>query len=175
MINKIKQKLLDAWSWVKRKVKWILVTAGIVGIATAASLTIPEKPYQYQAVIWERPTTVEGWIEDVKKESLHFKFDYQLDQMEENLTEKLPRTKKELYWIAKYPDYKRKEIEEQFTFIFNDEEIDLNEKFEDKTLQEWIENEYQSELAYWQWKTDKINQSLERIGKEKELREDKKV
>ena len=36
MIKEIKQKLSDAWNWVKKKAKEVLIILGIVGIAMAA-------------------------------------------------------------------------------------------------------------------------------------------
>lgn len=176
MFKKIKQKLINLKNWVKRNIKKVAIALGIIGIAMAAG-QIPEPPtlHEYQKVVWERPTTTQGWIEDVKKENLDIKYDYQLDQMEENLTEKLPRVQKDLDKFVNYPNYIKWELKEQFTQMFNDSEIDLKGKLESKTLQEWIDGEFVEQLAYYQWKTDKLNQSIERIKKEKELRYDELV
>jgi len=43
MINTIKTKLNQAWNWIKRKVKAILIWVGIIGVAVAATI-LPPKP-----------------------------------------------------------------------------------------------------------------------------------
>ena len=117
---------------------------------------------------WKKPQTDEEWAEDVKRESLHLKFDYQLDEMEISHQDKLPRVEKDLYWLTKYPDVKRKEIEEKIDNVPN---FDL----EGMTKEQFIESKLQEELAYYNWKVDKLNQSIERIKKEIELRTKKIV
>lgn len=157
----LKQKLHNFKIWVKEKWKKLTLIILTIGGGIVLASQIPEPLPTYQVIEWERPTTQAGWAEDVKKESLHFKYDYQLDQMEENLTEKLPKTQEQLFKHLNCPGCIKWEIKE------------------DDIYSEWgteiIDKVYQERLAYWQWKTDKISQSLERIKKEKELRAEKKV
>ena len=164
----------------KKFKKWIIGfiiggTALAGGIAAVGGIGGTEPLPEYQKVVWTRPTTNEAWAEDVKAESLNVKLDFALDEMEQSLTEKLPKVQKNLDKFIQCPECIRFELKERFTQMFKDQGIDLDKKLEGKTLQEWIDGEFNSQLAYYQWKTDKINQSLERIAKEKELRKDKKV
>lgn len=168
-------------NWIKEKFrkfrKWIIGFV-IGGVALAAGIQIlPETqpPHEYQKIVWTRPTTDAEWANDVKAEGFEHRFDFQLDQMEQSLTEKLPKIQKDLDKFIQCPDCVKYELKERFTQMFNDAGIGLNKSLEGKTLQEWIDEEFASQLAYYQWKTDKINQSLERITKEKELRKDGKV
>ena len=148
--------LKEKWNKFKNWVKGLLV----IGTVVALAQVLPSEPVHiYQVVIWDKPTTQAEWAEDVRRESLNFKFDYQLDQMEENLTEKLPRTQKDLDKFIQCPDCIKWELKEQ-----------LNEEFLGGKLTDAVEEEYQSQLHYYKWKVDKINQSIERIKKEKELR-----
>ena len=123
---------------------------------------------------WVKPTTDAQWAEDVKAESFDIKYDYQLVQMKEDLTNKLPLMEKKLDEYTKFSDYFKHLLEEQFsgdkTMVFDKDGL-----CEGRTLKQWVEDEFQQEHEYYQWKVGKINQSLERIGKEQELRTKKAV
>jgi hypothetical protein len=164
------------WTKIKTQLKrfkiWIIGFV-IGGVALAAGTQfIPETipSHIYQKVVWTKPITDAQWAEDVKEESLNFKLDFALDEMEQSLAQKLPKVQKDLDKFIQCPECIRFELKERFTQMFKDAKIDLNGKLEGKTLQEWIDEDFASQLAYYQWKTDKITQSLERIAKEKDLR-----
>ena len=122
-----------------------------------------------QILDWKvnKPTKDIDWAEDVKKESLHIKFDYQLAEMEVSHSAKLPKVEKDLDRITRFPDYRKFELEEGFKNSLTFE----NRLCEGKTLQQWVDEEYESEKHYYTWKTEKLKQSIERIKKERELRE----
>ena len=182
MFKKIKEKLNKAWNWVKTNVKKVLITIGVVGIATAAGVSqlpegiklsyLPIDDPMYQAVNWVKPTTEKEWLEDVKKESLNLKHDYQLDEMQTNLTDKLPKLQKELDRFVQFPDYVKFELTERFSQQLT---FDKNGNCEGKTLKQWVDGEFQERLDQYTADVAKVQQSLERIGKEKELRITKKV
>ena len=115
-------------------------------------LLIPSLSFA-QTVIWDKPTTNEGWAEDVKEESLHYKYYEQLKEMKESLIAKLPQPQDDLYWLLRYPDAKRKELE-----------IDGYKPVE-------VEEILKQDINYYRWKVSKIEQSIERIEKEIYLRD----
>lgn len=147
---------------IKKHITKILITIGLLGVASAAVLPeqVPDKVYT--VVNWERPATDMEWAEDVKNENFNVKHYYQLEQMEENLTEKLPKVQKDLDKFNDCPECIKWELREQ-----------LSEDFpKKKDLDKAVEKEYQDQLHYYKWKTDKISQSVERLKKEKKLRDD---
>ena len=115
-----------------------------------------------------KPQTNSQWAEDVKEESLHLKYNYQLKEMEKFHESKIPKVQKELDKFNDWPDAVRYELTKQFSQIF--EEQGNPNKIEGKTLQEWVDEEFQSQFTYYQWKKAKLEQSVERIKKERELR-----
>lgn len=170
---------------------------------------------------WEenKPSTDEAWAEDVKAESLHFKFDYQLNEMLDSHSAKVLKVEKDLDIFTNWPDVKRYELHQQFTQLFrlvaineimknhpfpkapivkdgiayeadgltpikdengniyikyepSEQEIVANipQLLEGKTLQEWADEQFESEHLNYTWKLAKLNQSVERIAKEIELR-----
>lgn len=124
-----------------------------------------ETPIVYEKINWEKPTTDIDWAEDVKKENFNVKYYYQLEQMENNLTEKLPKVQTDLDKFTECPECIKWELKEQF-----------KEEYTKKNdLDKAVDDEFESQLNYYNWKKDKINQSVERLGKEKELRDTKKV
>ena len=64
-----------------------------------------------------KPTTDVQWAEDVKAESLHVKYDYQLAEMELSHQAKIPKVDKDLDKFTKYPDAIKYELEQQFTRV----------------------------------------------------------
>ena len=116
---------------------------------------------------WQAVKTREekDWAEDVKAESLHIKYDYQLAEMEVSHEAKLPKVEKDLDRVIRFPDYRKYELEQQFSSL-----VFVDGLCEGKTLQQWVDEEYDSELLYYQWKVAKLEQSVERIKKERELR-----
>src|SRR3990167_1186026 len=112
-----------------------------------------------------KPTKDKDWAEDVKAESLHIKYDYQLAEMEESHSTKLPKVEKDLDRVTRFPDYRKYELEQQLSSL-----VFVGGLSEGKTLQQWVDEEYESEKHYYTWKTEKLKQSIERIKKERELR-----
>src|SRR3990167_2378063 len=119
-----------------------------------------------------KPQTDADWAEDVKKESLHFKFDHQLEEMEKSHQDKIPKVEKDLDKFDNWPDVVRYELTQQMTQMFESAKVDdvVPEKVEGKTLKEWVDDEFASQHLYYQWKKAKLEQSVERIKKERELR-----
>jgi len=125
-----------------------------------------------QVLNWVKPTTDLQWAEDVKTESFDVKFDYQLVQMKESLTEDLPQAEKKLDKLIRFPDYAKYKLEERFT---NQLTFDKNGECEGKTLHQWVDDEFQEKYEHTQWCIEKTKQSLERIAKEQDLRKRKIV
>lgn len=118
-----------------------------------------------------KPTTDLEWAEDVKKESLDVKYNYQLAEMKKSHEEKLPKVEKDLDVFNNWPDVPRYQLNESFKKTFQDAGIKIDERFEGKTLQEWIDEEFESQHLFYTYKVAKLQQSIERINKEIELRE----
>src|SRR3990167_11391857 len=122
----------------------------------------PKRLDKLQAIQdWEltKPSTDEAWTEDVKKENLDVKFDYQLDEMLESHADKITKVEKDLEVFTNWPQVKRYELTQQFTQMFKDAGIKGNGKLEGKTLQEWIDEEFASQQLFYTWKVAKLNQS----------------
>ena len=100
----------------------------------------------------------------IKEQSLHFRFDKQLNAMRDSHADKLPRVFDDLDKITRYPDAIRWELEQQ-----------LKEEFNGQALIDAVEEELLSQRDYYLWKTAKLNEIVELIDKEVELRKDKKV
>src|SRR3990167_8099123 len=131
----------------------------------------PKRLDKLQAIQdWEltKPSTDEAWTEDVKKENLDVKFDYQLDEMLESHADKITKVEKDLEVFTIWLQVKRYELTQQFTQMFKDQSDPA--EVEGKTLQKWIDEEFESQNLYYTWKIAKLNQSVERIAKEIELR-----
>lgn len=127
-----------------------------------------------EIVAWEarKPRSNAAWAEDVKAESLDIKRDEQLEEMEKSHVDKLPRVEKDLDKFINWPDVVRYELTQQFTQMFENAAVDgmVPETVEGKTLQEWIDEEFDSQKLMYEWKVAKLRQSVERIKKERQLR-----
>lgn len=112
-------------------------------------------PATAQVVQWEKPTTDEEWAEDVKQESFDIKSTGKLTEMRDVHVEKLQRVKYDKAEVFECPEC-----------------IRFNAK---KNYPDWsaddIEAYYQDELAKAHWEVEKLEQSIERMDKELELRE----
>src|SRR3990167_1741721 len=119
---------------------------------------------------WElnKPSTDSDWAEDIKAENLDVKFDYQLQEMLESHTDKVLKVEKDLDIFTNWPQVKRYELTQQFTQMFKDQNNPT--EVEGKTLQQWIDEEFESQQLMYICKAAKLNQSVERIAKEIELR-----
>src|SRR3990167_8063566 len=119
-----------------------------------------------------KPTKNADWAEDVKAENLDVKFDHQLEEMEKSHQDKIPKVEKDLDKFDNWPDVVRYELTQQMTQMFESAKVDdvVPEKVEGKTLKEWVDDEFASQHLYYQWKKAKLEQSVERVKKERELR-----
>ena len=136
-----------------------------------ASQNFTKRKAKLDAIIaWnaDKPKNDAAWAEDVKVESLNYKFDDQLVEMETSHEAKVPHVQKDLDKFNDFPDAIKFELNERAE---NRPNFDL----EGKTKQEWIEEEFTEQHQYYQWKIAKLNQSVERIKKEINLRSRKKV
>jgi hypothetical protein len=113
---------------------------------------------EFKEITWTEPTTDEQWAEDTKKESLHLKFDDQLQEMLTSHQSKLEKTLEELYIVEKYPGTIAAELIR-----------------EGELTEAEIDTEVASQLKYWRWKAEKLTQSVERLKKEIDLRARKVV
>ena len=124
---------------------------------------------------WEinQPATDAEWADDTKVESLDLKSDYELAEMLTSHTQKAPKVQKDLDKFTNFPGAIRFELTEQFTEMFEEQQNPT--RLEGKTLQEWMDEEFDNQQLMYTWKISKLYQSIERIAKEIELRENKKV
>lgn len=111
-----------------------------------------KETYTYQVLEWTKPTTDQQWAEDNKKESLNFRTDKELQTMLESHQAKLERLTADYAPQIKYPDSLRAEFEKSG--------MDAQE----------VEKQTNEKLANMKWELDKMNQSIERMQKEIELR-----
>lgn len=153
--------------------KWLIALIPIVAIAIwffqqerplGVSLENP------QVIEWVKPTTDAEWAEDVKKESLDLKFDFQLTEMKENLEGKLPLHKEDLREITNCPECIRWGLRQNFEADFDNIGLNYNRKFEGKTVQDWIDGEFDEQVVSRTWEVEKVKQSIERIDNEIRLR-----
>jgi len=137
------------------KTTLIAGTLVLAGVATGAIVSLEEEKITLvdpQVIVWQKPTTDEEWAEDVKKEQLHIRFDYQLQEMKKDQEERLPAINKLYDKATLYPDAIRWELMEQGIV-----EPELTKEVNDK-------------IAQIKWAREKTMQSIERIDKEIELR-----
>lgn len=132
-----------------------------------------EKLQAIQAWMANKPRNDAQWAEDVKAESLDIRPEYQLAEMEEVHERKLSKVGKDLDKFTNWPEVVRYELTQQFQQMFDEQ--DNPEQVEGKTLQEWVDEEFEDQKTMYEWKAAKLEQSAERIRKERELRKNKKV
>lgn len=146
-----------------------LIFGGIAasGVLTPQGVTLDTATAK--KVVWDKPTTDAQWAEDVKKENLNIKSTGVLEKMIETHTAKLEREKTNvdkyaemeaagqdpvqyLYWgwlenlRATYPDLSNNELEAEAL------------------------KQAQEQYAREAWSIEKLQQSIERMNKEVELR-----
>ena len=92
------------------------------------------------------------WKADIKTQCLDIRTDEVLEGLKDMYSKKILHSIDDLYWLNKYPDVKRMELEKS---ELSDEEI---------------EEELQSEINHCQWKLDKLNDAALLVSKEQELR-----
>lgn len=137
----------------------IPVVIVLVGIATSFSMTSNsfgavtlENP---QVIVWDKPTTDEEWAEDVKKENFDIKSTSILDEMRVAHTDKLKVVQKNKAEIFECPEcikYFAKKDNPEWT-------------------QKQVDEYYAEEVAKAKWEIEKLQQSVERMEKELELRQ----
>ena len=100
------------------------------------------------------------WAEDIKNESLHVKYDYQLSDMKRSLDKKIPVVSESLFIASTYPDVYRHSMYQEFK----------DDGLSDTALSTQIDKEYNDHLYYLRWKEAKIQQSTDRLVEEIRLR-----
>ena len=136
----------------------IFASLGVFGILSKRPVgaeIVPVVLGNAQVIEWTKPTTDEGWAEDVKKESFDIKSTGVLSEMRTVHAEKLLRVqkgKKEVFECRACMDFKYREAHPEATQA----EVDAN---------------YADELSKANWEVEKLQQSVERMDKELELRE----
>lgn len=134
--------------------------AGLIAVLVFGSLGSFYKLGQavsYQSLGWTRPVSDVDWAEDVKKEQLNFKLDSELQEMKLSHEDKLPKIKTLYDKAILYPDVIRYEYMESGM-----KEPDLT-------------NEVNTTIKQYVRKYEKLQQSIERINKEIDLRARGKV
>lgn len=108
---------------------------------------------------WNRPTTDAEWAEDVLAEGLNFRFDYQLEEMLPSHTLKRDIMAEELKKYVDCPECLKYDIGESLKADFKGAELEqkIDEMFNEQFIQK--RQDYQM-----------IARSVERIGKEIDLR-----
>ena len=107
--------------------------------------------------------TPEEWVAEIRGQNLDTRSDKELEQMLAMHECKISPVERELHWLTKYPDSLRRQLEE------------AAEAEGREITSEEVKEEVQSQIAYYQWKTNKLKSVVALIGKEKELRELKLV
>lgn len=119
-----------------------------------------EKLQDIQDWYLSKPKSNKEWVEDVKQENLDIKFDYQLEEMLVNHVKGLNAAEVDLDTFTSWPDVPRFEIFNQLK----------NSGLTGQELLDTVEEEFESRRLYCTWKVAKLDQSVERIAKEIELR-----
>lgn len=112
-------------------------------------------PETAQVVRWEKPDTDAEWADDVKAESFDIKSTKKLEEMHTAHVEKLKRVREGKAEVFDCPECIRFQAKQ------NNPEWTTEE----------IEAHYQDELAKANWEVEKLEQSVERMQKELELRD----
>lgn len=140
-------------------------TIGIVGVAAAlmdtqAGITLDTETAKH--VVWNKPTTDAGWAEDVKAESFDIKSTDVLKEMIAAHTEKLAQEQKDFQEYQDCPQCivydKKKQLQDN---NFTDPKI---------TIDQEAQNEATTDTDQRQWQIEKIEQSIERMNHELDLR-----
>ena len=140
-----------------------MVLLGLGGsVAIGAIINQPILPV-FQEVSWQRPTTDDGWKEDVKNEQLNFRFDFQLEEMRANLSEKVLKHKADLDELVDCLDC--------FKYPLRQLKIDGVRQFTDQE----IEEQYADQLTQRREEYERVSRSIERIEAEQRLRREGKV
>lgn len=124
---------------------------------------------------WElsKPKTDKAWADDTKKENLDIHPDSVLSEMETSHKNKLKTVEKTLDKFNNWPQVVKYELSEKFQSMFAD--LGNPDTVEKKTLQQWVDQEFEEQKVTYEWKVAKLKQSCERIEKERALRSGKKV
>lgn len=140
-----------------------LIIGGILLLGGGVVVAQLDKPVdtgveaKYEDIGWVKPKTDEDWAKDTEKEGLNYRFDFQLEEMLVSHSAKVPELKKLYEKATKYPDAIRYELVERGLV-----EPDLTEQVNQR-----IE---QAKVDY-----ARIQQIVERLNKEIELRKQGKV
>lgn len=139
---------------------FILTVAGFAARKVLFNDTLPADKNQFEMLQWERPKGDLEWAEDVKRESLNFRFDYQLAEMLSSHIFKRDQMAEELQKYADCPECVKYEIRNG-----------LKEKFKNPELEQKINEMFNEQLFQKRQDYQTITRSVERIEKEIDLRE----
>lgn len=112
-------------------------------------------------------STDEEWEIEIRRHSLNYKHDKQLEEMLVSHQAKLPLVEKDLYWLNRFPDFKRKELWEEVLRLEAEGLPHLSDAE--------VEEELQSEISFYQEKVAMLVLINQLIQKEQEFRKDGKV
>lgn len=133
----------------------LIVGAGVFILQPEDKVTL-DNP---QLIVWEKPTTDEAWVEDVKVESFDIKSTEVLETMRDTHRAKLEKVVNGKREVFECPQCIKFDLEVAHP--------------------EWsatdIDNEYQNQVKQATWEVEKLKQSIERMEKELELRDKKFV
>ena len=143
--------------------EWI-VGGGVVAVVSvgAAVEIITPDPVPYTVVDWktedgEKPNTDKEWADSNKASGLAIRFDYQLEEMLQSHSDKLLRLKVNYDKATLYPDAVRWEV------------------IESGVPEEEIEQQVAERLAQYKYDYEQMQQIVEQIAKEIDLRAQGKV
>lgn len=140
-----------------------LAAAAVVGGGVLAIQPDEIKLKNPQKIVWEKPTTDEQWAEDVKAENFDIKSTGVLETMIDSHVTKLSKNEKA---FEKYQNCK--------DCLYWEKYYQLRDAYPDMS-KSWVEDEARAaadtEYAQRLWEIEKIQQSVERMHKEIELRE----
>lgn len=144
-----------------------LLIAGGLAAATlgGVALSIQSEPVSLDTstathIEWSKPTTDADWAEDVKVENFDIKSTGVLEEMVQSHTEKLDKEIKANKKYQECPDCIYYDFYQQF----------LDNGMDYKTAQDEAHKAAATTIAQHQWEVEKLQQSIERMDHEIDLR-----
>jgi hypothetical protein len=110
----------------------------------------------------QKPDSPAKWADDVREESLHVKYDYQLEELRNNLTTKVNKIQKDLDMFDDWDQVVKYKLYREFSGQGKD--------LEDRDILDSVEDEFSSQYDFYKYKILKLQQSLERVEMEIHLR-----
>lgn len=139
--------------------KKLIVGTALLGAAGVADITLQPDPITVkledpQQIVWNKPTTDEGWAEDVKAENFDIKSSDVLNEMVAAHTAKLTKIANNNKKLTECPECVKYDLKTAHP----------------EWKQQDIENEFQNELNQAITDVEKLQQSVERMQHELDLR-----